>query len=126
MICTIAIGCSVGINFGLKHVMGKYMKSDWTNRPDTADTSGMPSGHAQTMALIGLFFTCMVIHNNKQSWYLPVVALWILVISVCWQRVYMKQHTTEQVIVGFAIGSVLGIGTYLLTKPFNAAKSNSS
>ena len=73
-------------------------------------TWGMPSGHAQYMAFVVVFW---LLFNPKRKCNLFLVILWIM---VCIQRVESKCHSTLQVLVGSLIGSLLGLLSYYLTK----------
>lgn len=79
---------------------------------------GFPSGHAQIVFSLGVFMLLWLLFTTKQPyprWYWGVVLL--LVVQMCvtgWQRVAYLRHTVWQVIVGSAIGAVVGVGFFYI------------
>ena len=69
---------------------------------------GMPSGHAQSVS-----FSTMFIYLSLHNIYLTSFFIIISSISI-FQRVYLKFHTIEQVIVGVLVGSFLSYLFYKL------------
>ena len=84
----------------------------------------MPSMHAQFMALL-LLYVLLRMRRFAQRYPLQVVllnaALVVATIIVCYGRVYLMAHTTEQVLVGLAVGMLHAIvvvcSEQLLWKP---------
>jgi undecaprenyl-diphosphatase len=66
------------------------------------DKYGMPSGHAQ-YAFYSTVFIYLALKDIK------ITAIYLIIALItCFQRVYFKNHTIMQVIVGMMIGSILG------------------
>tara|TARA_B100001287_G_C22679368_1_gene529457 strand:+ start:266 stop:787 length:522 start_codon:yes stop_codon:yes gene_type:complete len=77
---------------------------------------GMPSGHAQTALLFSTYYILNLLKNNNNS--LVLYGLCVFFAGfIPWSRVYLKVHTTQQVIIGSIIGSGLGYFFFYL-KPF--------
>lgn len=105
---------SAGINGGIKQFTNK-------NRPyqdgakailQRTEGSSMPSGHSQNIAVI----STMVTFEYKEKLWVKILfpALFILVPL---SRMYLGQHYLEDVLVGMALGVIIGIGgLYLLNK----------
>jgi membrane-associated phospholipid phosphatase len=72
------------------------------------DKFGMPSGHAQLSAF-SLVFMSLVLQEKRYAWILLFLCLTLVSMA---QRVIIKAHTLEQVIVGALLGGVLGYLTY--------------
>lgn len=72
------------------------------------DKYGMPSGHAQTCGFCLAFMTMLF-----KS---PFISLFYAVLSMItmYQRYIYRNHTIMQLIIGFAIGLISGVGVYLL------------
>ena len=67
---------------------------------------GMPSGHAQSVAYSTsfLFFLTRKARDLQQwPWIFAIVSLWTIV-----QRVWKKEHSVAQVLVGAILGSAMG------------------
>ncbi|CCE83061.1 Piso0_002836 [Millerozyma farinosa CBS 7064] len=78
---------------------------------------GMPSAHAQFMGFFAGYFSSIVLrkinHLSRRQKIAGVFILQALGISVSFSRVYLKYHTTFQVIVGNTLGYTLGIFYYI-------------
>jgi membrane-associated phospholipid phosphatase len=76
-------------------------------------TWGMPSGHAQMMAIFATFWIAYLVNNFEMTPGVIVSIIIILLISllVIWSRLYIKCHNLLQVTVGTSLGIPLG---YLL------------
>jgi len=80
---------------------------------------GMPSGHAQLVGYVAMFWTFYLFRNelNNINRYFPVLLsifiLWCFSFSVCWSRVYNKCHSKKQVLFGLIIGSLFASFTYI-------------
>ncbi len=59
---------------------------------------GMPSGHTESITIFGL---ALIIMNYIS---LPMAVL--LIISIGFERIYTKRHTSLQVLIGFLLGSL--------------------
>lgn len=79
---------------------------------------GMPSGHAQLLGYVAMFWTLYLFRNeigNVDRYFpalLSIFILWCFSLLVCWSRVYNKCHSLKQVFVGLIIGSIIGTITY--------------
>ena len=74
------------------------------------DKYGMPSGHAQTV-----LYSTIFIHLVLNNWNITLFYLIISLITM-YQRVYFKQHTVLQVIVGAILGMFVGWMGYTFGK----------
>lgn len=78
---------------------------------------GMPSGHAQIIALTATFWTMYLWKNEKQSnlrkW-IATIFLLAIAIFVGYSRVYLGYHNWFQVAVGYIIGILEGWWFYYL------------
>ena len=108
----------------------------------TADTFGMPSGHAQVLVWAATFATLWSVGRQRRRrrgvaarrnaaqqqqrsppppcsklsalwWQLPII--WLLCIAVCAQRVVTNCHSVGQVLAGAVVGGGLGVGSYVLS-----------
>lgn len=96
---------SAFINGGIKSLTNKPRPYQEGARAILQETSGssMPSGHAQAAGAIGI--------NLWNEYYFSKVIrtlMVLLVILVPLSRVYLGQHYLEDVIVGLALGLILG------------------
>ena len=93
---------------------------DWIGRPrpyhkgahtiiEHAEQFSMPSGHAQGFASFLVPFTQTA--KNKRKAY--IVAS-ILLLFICFTRLYLGQHYLTDVLVGAAIGVIIAIGLELI------------
>lgn len=75
-------------------------------------TYGMPSAHGQHMGFFAGYFVCIVIfkinHLSMIQKYFGCFLLAFACIGVCFSRVYLMYHTTQQVVVGTLFGILLG------------------
>lgn len=75
-------------------------------------TYGMPSAHAQHMGFFAGYFTCIILfkitHLSLNTRYFGCLVLMLASAGVCFSRVYLLYHTTQQVIVGTLFGAFLG------------------
>jgi membrane-associated phospholipid phosphatase len=76
-------------------------------------TWGMPSGHAQMMAIFATFWIAYLVTYFEMTAVVIVSIIIILIISilVIWSRLYIRCHNLLQVTVGSILGVPLG---YLL------------
>lgn len=88
----------------------KYVKN-FNERVKTisVDKYGMPSGHAQS-----IFYSFIFIHKSFNNIYLSLFYL-IICLNTLYQRVNMKYHTINQVLVGSIIGLIIGYITYIMS-----------
>ena len=91
----------------------------WTVYKDDigSNSYGFPSGHAQSMAILAIFWSLYIWKKNsiktfKQ--YVLIGLLFLLAVVVCYQRVNSKCHTVLQVISGTIIGILFGILSYYI------------
>lgn len=84
---------------------------------------GMPSAHAQFMG----FFTAFVIllfyvRIKVVTLIIPLAKLWkhflavgcvIVSLLVCYSRIYLRYHTTNQVFVGLVLGLIFGVSWFI-------------
>lgn len=121
----IGVSLSELINILLKILIKQDRpKNDTSNDDDTSNNDndkdkdkllnssiqryGMPSGHAQSVS-----FSTMFIYLSLKNIYFTSIFIIISVIAI-FQRVYLKFHTLEQVIVGMLVGSFLSYLFYKL------------
>jgi len=82
---------------------------------------GMPSSHAQFMAFFTIYFGGLVLRNFHFRYFLTrhIIFLIVLIssIMVCLSRVYLGYHSREQVLIGSAIGMIVGILWYSIADP---------
>ncbi len=74
-------------------------------------TFGFPSGHAQLIAFAAMFWTLYLYDQNT---ILRIIPLWLLLIAVCWHRIYTGCHNFVQVFGGVVIGLFMGAIYYCL------------
>jgi len=107
------------INYGLKVLIkqkrpdGAKDCHDYVTCDVKANGYGMPSGHAQSMALT-LSFWLLYIWNNKQIKNKRVkiigsIFITVSCVSVIYSRILFGCHSTLQTITGTIIGLLLGI-----------------
>ena len=122
-----------------KRMFRKIWESTWGSRPSgcgtktgenctgcsmypfpgkMSETWGMPSGHAQSMTLAATFFTLYFIGKEPsgKNLKMKIILLWIIALSVSFQRVYSKCHSGLQVIVGIGFGIGFGILSYYVAR----------
>jgi dolichyldiphosphatase len=79
------------------------------SRPDTSyrKDPGMPSSHASTLAFLSMFPYLMMTSSSSPgyAWLLPLSGAFL-----AYLRVAQGYHTYPQVIVGWALGSVVAVG----------------
>lgn len=110
------------VTFGLNYPLNQFLKS-WIKqpRPDGgrsligesytgADHYGMPSLHAQSTAITIAF---LFLVKGFSYWTLLEVFVLVLVI---YQRLVYRRHTMEQLVVGTALGFVVGYSGWFITK----------
>ncbi len=76
-----------------------------------------PSGHAFASMLVASFFLAVAldrIEGRRRWWGLAAVAL---AVAVCWSRPVLRVHTAFDVTVGAAQGILLGLLTFVLSRP---------
>ena len=79
---------------------------------------GMPSMHCQFLSFFTLFLSlCLTLRWRVTLFYklFYLTGLYALLLLTCVSRVYLMYHTLRQVIVGAAIGALLGVVWYHLT-----------
>ncbi|CAM9804895.1 unnamed protein product, partial [Heterosigma akashiwo] len=96
-------------------------------RPGVVDRhdSGMPSNHAQFLFFFAAYFSLSM--RNRISG--PSVAadifvtagVHVLAILTAYSRVYLSYHTVPQVLVGSAVGSIMGIFWSFIAKVLHAS-----
>lgn len=73
---------------------------------------GMPSAHGQHMGFFAGYFICIIVfkinHLSILQKYIGCFLLAFACIGVCFSRVYLMYHTSQQVIVGTLFGALLG------------------
>ncbi len=75
------------------------------------DSFGLPSGHAQLAVVTWFWFA----REFGRAWFWPIAA--IIVVGICFSRLYLGVHDVEDVLVGAAIGTLsLGVFTFLLSE----------
>jgi len=81
---------------------------------------GFPSGHAQMVVSLGVFMLLwMLLRKSIPRWYWGIALLLVAQMLITgWQRVAYLRHTVWQVIVGSAIGAVVGVGFFYTLKSF--------
>lgn len=79
-------------------------------------TYGMPSAHAQFMGFFAAYFVCVFAFKLQRfgRWQRVVgsAALVVLLVLVAFLRVYLLYHTPQQVLVGAAVGALLGLAYF--------------
>lgn len=85
-----------------------------------SNTYGMPSGHSVEAMLISIFLIMYIkkhhVESNKRS--LLIALVFSLGASVCISRVYLGCHTILQIILGGAIGSIIGYYSFQIWNTF--------
>jgi len=102
--------CSIPINI-LKPWKLKLVDKDYYSKGNKP-TWGFPSGHSQESSFVATILTLYLINNDKKNKNIYITLLWILNISVMYQRVSAGCHTLLQVIVGDLFGILFGILSY--------------
>lgn len=79
---------------------------------------GMPSGHAQSMALVATAWTLYALRNIGNAWHLygSCAFVWLWAAAVAFQRVWSGCHTWPQTCVGFVVGAALGFAADVLVR----------
>ena len=74
-------------------------------------TWGMPSGHAQIVAVVVTFLIRDVVisRSNMISKYISISLLTAIVFVNSWYRVHLKCHTVLQVVVGNVVGVLFAV-----------------
>lgn len=75
---------------------------------------GMPSGHSQSCGYAFIFFTLLLKDNYISLFYLSICIL------TMYQRVNYGHHTFLQTIIGFTIGCIFGVVTYIFLNNINS------
>jgi len=70
------------------------------------NSSGFPSGHAQSMALFTSFYNTWHRRNFSHTPNLKLICLCILCSMVMYQRYYSKCHSVSQLIFGASLGTM--------------------
>ena len=97
---------------------------DMIDEPRPVDSelndSGMPSNHSQFMMFFAVYYSFQLLFRTTSIRYLSLIErclyaklLLSMACLVCYSRVYLSNHTTEQVLVGFVVGAVIGIIWFL-------------
>ena len=82
---------------------------------------GFPSGHAQIVVSLGVFLLLFKAKQAYPGWYWVLAMLLVAQMLITgWQRVAYSRHTVLQVMVGSAIGAVIGVGFFYMLKYINA------
>jgi dolichyldiphosphatase len=100
----------------LSLILNKLLKTlIHQERPKDNDISdfGMPSNHSQFVSFFCIFYILHVFHMKPQPLStlvkrFVVLSLLSLQFVVCYSRVYLSYHTSEQVIVGALVGGLFG------------------
>jgi membrane-associated phospholipid phosphatase len=87
-------------------------------------SSGFPSGHAQYSLLFATFWSLFlyekysndVSQTKKIIMWIGIGLSYLIAFAVCFQRVFVKCHTSLQVTIGSIIGLFLGYGIYKIIK----------
>ena len=75
------------------------------------DSYGLPSGHAQLAVVTWFWFA----REFGRAWFWPIAT--VIVVGICFSRLYLGVHDVEDVLVGAAIGILsLGAFTFLLSE----------
>ena len=95
---------------------GRFCYSAYGDRDLTLGTPGMPSGHAQYMALFATFWILyMRDHGIDNPMY--YIGLIMSALFVMYSRVQLSRcHTVPQVAVGGVLGVFLGWGLYWVVR----------
>jgi membrane-associated phospholipid phosphatase len=120
-------------NYVFKHFFGnKIPFLGRGNRPDGATdcgqfidinhrestTYGMPSGHAQSSALLCVYLILMILDGkySKNIKIVKIISITILSFTIILSRIYFGCHTIQQVSVGSLLGILFGIVFYINKK----------
>eukprot|EP01083_Nonionella_stella_P034543 94547_1 len=116
----ISIIASFNINKLLKNLIQQERPSGTAiNR-----SYGMPSDHAQLMALLAMFWYSLLTDNQRFAFNpitqaqnrKTILFLYVVALVVTYSRFYLCLHTFNQLVVGFIIGSFLGKLVYFVDK----------
>ena len=89
----------------LNRVLKPILKDPRPVPLSSTDIYGMPSGHSQ-LAVYSLVFMALVLQEKR---YGTIILLFLgLTVATMAQRVAIKAHSLEQVIIGGLLGGVLG------------------
>lgn len=91
---------------GLFFEAGRYLSSEGSVSPHT----GLPSGHT---AMAFAIATVLIIMQKNKKWQLPILAAAVL---VGYSRIYLAQHSLQDILTGAFIGSVAGVLAVYLSK----------
>ncbi|EDV27592.1 uncharacterized protein TRIADDRAFT_53442 [Trichoplax adhaerens] len=96
---------------------------------DLATEFGMPSSHAQFMGFFAVYFILLLnvrayaLSSSDRLWNIAISAeVAAIAIVVSYSRIYLMYHTTMQVLVGFLLGTLLGVLWFLVNRLFLAPK----
>lgn len=92
-------------------------------QPSNKESLGFPSGHSQTMGMVGTFLT-LYLDNKNDKYILKYLIIWSLVLMVLVQRWYSNCHSLPQIITGTIIGIAIGYGIWELYNKINWDKVN--
>ena len=118
-----------------------FPDSKWVQRPNprgdglgcgiypesgrVSKSSGMPSGHSQTMGICIMFWTLYMRVHKGLPWK-RIAPLWIMALSVVGHRVLLECHSIPQAITGFSVGLCLGAIGYVAVEKYIMKKKDTS
>ncbi|CAH0474948.1 unnamed protein product [Peronospora belbahrii] len=89
-------------------------------RPEGAFMSGpgMPSAHSQFISFFSAYVVIYTwkrlnLHRRLEQWLTILIAIVITVLT-CYSRIHLNYHSTDQVVVGAAVGGFTGVVWYAL------------
>jgi len=100
------------VNYGLKHLFGLPRPVDLDPTVEVIHVGGygLPSGAAQTVALLGP----LLLIYGKSPWKWPVAISYMALVSL--SRLYLGVHFFTDILGGWAVGLAL-LGLFLYAKP---------
>ena len=114
--------CSLGLGQLLNEVLN-YMLKNTIREPrplhplnthhEHIPAWGMPSDHSQFIAFFAAYVTCYCRGSREGAVW--ITAAWVGSVVVIFSRVYLGYHTVRQVVVGAAVGAIVGMAWYALT-----------
>lgn len=102
---------------GVKLIIQQSRPKNSNNPTSGFDQYGMPSGHSQ---LIG-FFIVYIYLVIKNIYWLQLYGIFGIITLT--QRIYDRNHTSFQVLIGFIIGCLMAFSFYKLAEKYIQTKN---
>jgi len=110
------------VNEVVNYILKKMVKQSRPSVLKMRETDyGMPSSHAQFLFFFSTYLFLLLLSNKfsfYHKWWKQVYSVlgYVVAAAVAYSRVYLYYHTAEQVLVGCAIGTVIGGIWFFITE----------